>query len=235
MLELREIHAGYGLGEVLVGVNLVVPNGHTVALLGRNGAGKTTTLRVASGLLNPTHGQVFLDGELINGRSPEDIARRGVAHVPEGRGVLKHMSVLENLQMGGYASGSPLRRMAGRIEMACSRFPVLEARMSQDAGSLSGGEQQMLVIARALMSQPRVLLIDEPSLGLAPIIVAELYRLLRQLHDDGLTILLVEQYVSLALETATSGYVLGKGQVVMSGTSAELADGDRLSDAYLSL
>lgn len=233
MLELRGIHASYGPIPVLHDVNLRVEQGQMVALLGRNGAGKTTSLRVASGMLAPNSGEICLKGQSVAGRPSEEIARMGLSHVPEGRGVLPHMTVKENLEVGAYRLGISRRQASRRIAEVSQSFPRLVERLDQRAGSLSGGEQQMLVIARALMAEPEILLVDEPSLGLAPLIVDEVYRLLARLNQEGLTILLVEQYVDLALEVAAYAYVLEKGRMVMHGHASELAGDRHLVDAYL--
>jgi len=234
MLELRSLRAGYGVGEVLRGVDLVVRTGSLTALLGRNGAGKTTTLRVVSGMLAPLAGEVLLEGQAIGGTPAEEVARLGVAHVPEGRGTLPTLTVRENLELGAHRRRAPRRTLRDDVERVTERFPRLRERMRQRAGSLSGGEQQMLSIARALMSEPRLLLVDEPSLGLAPLLVQELYEMLRSLADGGLTVLLVEQYVELALRTVDHAYVLEKGVVAVSGPARELRDDSDVVAAYLS-
>lgn len=235
LLEIRSVSAGYGLGDVLRDVSITVPEGSTVALVGRNGAGKTTTLRVASGVVSPSRGEVVFDGHVVNGRSPEELARMGVAHVPEGRGVLRTLTVKENLHMGAYVSGRARRSLGPAIQQACERFPVLGARLNQSAGTLSGGEQQMLAVARALMKRPRLLLLDEPSLGLAPIVVTELYSIIQDLREQDLTILLVEQYVDLALRASDRAYVLGKGQIIVEGNSTDVAADGRVTSAYLAM
>ncbi|HEX4978480.1 MAG TPA: ABC transporter ATP-binding protein [Acidimicrobiales bacterium] len=235
MLELRGVHAGYGAVTVLRDVSLSVPEASIVALLGRNGAGKTTTMRVASGMLRPSRGEVWLEGTRVDGWNAADVARRGLAHVPEGRGVFPGLTVTENLEVG--AARRPGRRAGIRrdIEYVTATFPRLRERLNQRAGSLSGGEQQMLVLARALMAQPRIVLVDEPSLGLAPVIVEEVYQLLERLKGDGLTILLVEQYVELALEIADYAFVLDKGAVSLEGRADDLAGDRSLLDAYLAV
>lgn len=233
MLELRDVYAGYGKADVLFGVNLKVPENSIVALLGRNGAGKTTTLRTASGLLRAGRGEVLFDGHRIDGMSAEDVARCGIAHVPEGRGVFSGLSVRENLELGGHRLGTARRTLRPDIDRVCDIFPRLQERLSQRAGSLSGGEQQMLVLARALMGRPRLMLIDEPSLGLAPIIVEELYELFARLTSEGITVLLVEQYVELALKTVEYAYVLEKGAVTLEGSAVELQGDERLVSTYL--
>lgn len=234
MLELHEVRAGYGLGEVLRGVDLSVETGSLTALLGRNGAGKTTTLRVASGLLAPASGQVLFEGRPIGGLPAEQVARLGIAHVPEGRGTLPRLSVRENLELGAHRRRVSRRALADDIDRATTTFPRLRERLGQAAGSLSGGEQQMLSIARALMAEPRLLLVDEPSLGLSPLLVQELYELFTSLVGDGLTVLLVEQYVELALRTVDYAYVLEKGIIALEGSARDLRGDANLVGAYLS-
>jgi len=234
MLEIRRAHAGYGSVPALRGVSLEVAEGSFTVLLGRNGAGKTTTLRVASGLLPLTAGEVRLDGRRIDGRPAEELARLGVAHVPENRGVLPGLTVAENLAMGAYVRR--LRRRAARreAEAILELFPTLTTRLGQRAETLSGGEQQMLVLARAMLSRPRLLLVDEPSNGLAPVVTEALYGVLRGLVSEGLTLLVVEQYVGYALASASSVYLLEKGTVAAAGPPDALAGDAALLDAYLS-
>ena len=233
MLELRGVCAGYGAITVLHDVSIAVPEGAMVALLGRNGAGKTTTLRVASGMRAPSGGEVWFGGARVDGRNAADLARLGLAHVPEGRGVFPGLTVRENLEAGAAGRAARRRDLRAEIDEVTASFPRLRERMGQRAGSLSGGEQQMLVLARALMARPRIVLVDEPSLGLAPVIVEEVYRLLQRLKADGLTVLLVEQYVELALEIADYAYVLEKGAVALEGKASELAGDRSLLDAYM--
>jgi len=230
LLELDDVHARYGLVEALHGVSLNVGEGEVVAVLGGNGAGKTTTLRAVSGLVS-TSGEVRFAGERITRAAPERVARAGVAHVPEGRGIFQELSVYENLRLGAY-----LRRkgFAESYERACGLFPFLEARRQQQAGTLSGGEQQMLAIARALMSRPRLLLLDEPSLGLAPIVVREIFGILGDLNEkEGLAVLVVEQNAKLALRSSSRAYVLEVGRVALEGPSTELADDESVRNSYL--
>ncbi len=233
MLELRGVSAGYGPITVLRDVSISVPEGSMVALLGRNGAGKTTTMRVASGMLRPSAGEVWFRGARIDGRNAADIARLGLAHVPEGRGAFPGLTVRENLEVGAAGRAVRRRELHGEIDEVTASFPRLRERMGQRAGSLSGGEQQMLVLARALMARPKVVLVDEPSLGLAPVIVDEVYRLLEGLKADGLTVLLVEQYVELALGIADYAYVLEKGAVALEGEASRLAGDRSVLDAYM--
>ena len=230
LLELDDVHARYGPVEALRGVSLSVGEGEVVAVLGGNGAGKTTTLRSVSGLVS-TSGAVRFAGERITGAAPERVARAGVAHVPEGRGIFQELSVYENLRLGAY-----LRRQgfAESYERACGLFPFLEGRRQQQAGTLSGGEQQMLAIARALMSKPRLLLLDEPSLGLAPIVVREIFAILGDLNEkEGLAVLVVEQNAKLALRSSSRAYVLEVGRVALEGPSAELAEDESVRNSYL--
>ena len=230
LLELDDVHARYGPVEALRGVSLSVGEGEVVAVLGGNGAGKTTTLRSVSGLVS-TSGAVRFAGERITGAAPERVARAGVAHVPEGRGIFQELSVYENLRLGAY-----LRRQgfAESYERACGLFPFLVGRRQQQAGTLSGGEQQMLAIARALMSKPRLLLLDEPSLGLAPIVVREIFAILGDLNEkEGLAVLVVEQNAKLALRSSSRAYVLEVGRVALEGPSAELAEDESVRNSYL--
>ena len=230
LLELEDVHARYGPVEALHGVSLSVGEGEVVAVLGGNGAGKTTTLRAVSGLVS-TSGEVRFAGERITRAAPERVARAGVAHVPEGRGIFQELSVYENLRLGAY-----LRRkgFAESYERACGLFPFLEARRQQQAGTLSGGEQQMLAIARALMSRPRLLLLDEPSLGLAPIVVREIFGILGDLNEkEGLAVLVVEQNAKLALRSSSRAYVLEVGRVALEGPSTELAENESVRNSYL--
>jgi branched-chain amino acid transport system ATP-binding protein len=216
----------------LHGVSISVDSGAVVALLGSNGAGKTTTLRAISGTVHKT-GRVVFDGHDISTRSPESIARLGIAHVPEGRGTLSQLTVWENLKMGAYT-----RRDNGAIktdyERICQYFPWIPSRRNQVAATLSGGEQQMLAIGRALMMRPRLLLLDEPSLGLAPIVVREIFRIVRAINEqDKVTVLVVEQNASIALQTAAHAYVLEAGRVAVSGSSAELQQNEAVRRSYL--
>jgi branched-chain amino acid transport system ATP-binding protein len=227
-LELRGVDAGYGRLQVLHGVDLAVPERGVVALLGPNGAGKSTLLRVASGRTAPTAGQVLLRGQDVTGRSPEQLSRSGLCSVPEGRAVFPNLTVAENLRMWTYRPGVSRREVE---EQAYARFPRLGERRRQLAGRLSGGEQQMLAMSRALTAQPDVLLLDEVSMGLAPAVAAELFALVRRLADDGLPVLLVEQHARTALEVADSVVVLAAGRVRLTGTPDEVRD--RVLEAYL--
>jgi branched-chain amino acid transport system ATP-binding protein len=230
MLEIHELGAGYGRVQVLWAVSLTVGEGEIVSLVGSNGAGKTTLLRAASGLLSPVEGKITFKGREIGGLPPEQIVRRGIAHVPEGRRLFAGLTVEENLRIGAYArdggEGEDLERVA-------SLFPRLAERMNQVAGSLSGGEQQMCAIARGLMSGPELLMVDELSLGLAPNLVDQLLERLTEIRDAGTSILLVEQDVEAALRIAARSYVIETGQIVASGSGDELLADDRVREAYL--
>lgn len=234
LLELRNIDVYYGRVRALNGVSLTVNEGEIVALIGSNGAGKTTTLRTISGLNRPSKGEVRLRGAPIHTMGAEHIARLGVAHAPEGRRLFQRMTVRENLDMGAYAR----RDRAGireSLQRVFTLFPRLKERESQLAGSLSGGEQQMVAIGRALMSDPKILLLDEPSLGLAPILVDAIFEVIREINARGRTILLIEQNALLALNTASRGYVLETGSVRVEGSSKELLDSPEVQRAYLGM
>ena len=224
--------AYYGRLTVLRGVSLAVPAGQIVAILGSNGAGKTTLLRTISGLIpgQPAKGQIEFAGRRITGWEPEDIARLGIGHVLEGRGLFPELTVEDNLNLGGWARGRPDRADRERV---MALFPVLAERRRQLAGTLSGGEQQMLAIARALLMRPRLLMLDEPSLGLAPRVVQEVFAAVEAINRDGLTVLLVEQNARMALEVAHYGYVLDGGRVVLEGPAAELRENPNVQELYL--
>ena len=232
LLELRAVDVFYGRVRALHDVSLSVGEGEIVALIGSNGAGKTTTLRTISGLIRPARGEVRLRGRAIHHLGAEKIARSGVGHAPEGRRLFSRMSVRENLEMGAYARRDR-SGIHGDFERVFSLFPRLRERESQLAGSLSGGEQQMVAIGRALMSAPTVLLLDEPSLGLAPILVDAIFEVIREINTKGTTILLIEQNALLALRTASRGYVLETGSVVLSGPSEQLLSSAEIQRAYL--
>jgi branched-chain amino acid transport system ATP-binding protein len=229
LLELREVDARYGEIQALHGISLSVGDGDFVAILGANGAGKTTTLRAISGLVK-TSGDVVYDGSKIAHRTPEGMARRGVAHVPEGRGTFSTLTVLDNLRLGAWVQrGASQRELAHVFEF----FPRLYERRGQQAGTLSGGEQQMLALGRALMAKPRLLLLDEPSLGLAPMIVREIFGVLQQMNDSGTTIVVVEQNASIALEHAQHAFVLETGRVVLAGDAKDLQRNESVRRSYL--
>jgi branched-chain amino acid transport system ATP-binding protein len=232
LLELKDVRARYGPIQALHGVSLTVDEGEVVAILGANGAGKTTTLRAVSGTVR-TAGDIAFDGRPIARRRPEAVARLGVAHVPEGRGLFSELTVWENLRMGAYRR-TERRRLSENAEKILGYFPWMGRRRDQQAGTLSGGEQQMLALARGLVSRPRVLLLDEPSLGLAPTVVRELFGIVQRLNqEEGLTVLLVEQNATIALETAARAYVLEVGRVAVSGTSDELQRHEGVRRSYL--
>jgi branched-chain amino acid transport system ATP-binding protein len=232
LLELNEVVAAYGPITALHGVSLKVDAGGVVALLGANGAGKTTTLRAISGTVQKT-GNVMFDGHDISKSAPEQIAKLGIGHVPEGRGTLGQLTVWENLQMGAYTRRDKAGVKAD-YDRVCGYFAWIPARRTQVAATLSGGEQQMLAIGRALMMRPRLLLLDEPSLGLAPIVVQEIFRIIRAINEqDKVTILVVEQNASIALQAAGQAYVLEVGRVAISGTSAELQKDEAIRRSYL--
>jgi branched-chain amino acid transport system ATP-binding protein len=230
LLELEDVEARYGPVHVLHGISLAVEEGSVVAVLGPNGAGKTTTLRAISGTVRRS-GRIAFAGQSLGHLGPGEVARLGVAHVPEGRGTFSELTVWENLKLGAYSRRGSLDK---ELERVFTYFPWLAERRRQAAGTLSGGEQQMLALARAFVQRPRLLLLDEPSLGLAPVLVAELFRIVRELNEDeGLTVLVVEQNAHLALEVAHAGYVLEAGRVVLAGTSAELQADDAVRRSYL--
>jgi branched-chain amino acid transport system ATP-binding protein len=230
LLELQDVKARYGQVRALAGVSLTVDEGEIVAVLGANGAGKTTTLRAISGTVRRA-GTLTFAGTSLARKGPEAVARLGVAHVAEGRGTFTELSVEENLRLGAYTRRGSLD---GDVARMSSYFPWIGTRLGQHAGTLSGGEQQMLALARALMSRPRLLLLDEPSLGLAPLVTREIFRVLRELNEkEGLTVLVVEQNAAIALEVAARAYVLEVGRVAVSGTSDELARDESVRKSYL--
>jgi branched-chain amino acid transport system ATP-binding protein len=232
LLELNEVRARYGPVTALHGVTLEVEEGEVVALLGANGAGKTTTLRAVCGMVK-TAGKITFGGRSITGRSPEGVARLGVAHVPEGRGLFTELTVWENIRMGAVVRGGQ-KALRANTERILGYFPWMGERRDQQAGTLSGGEQQMLALVRALVSNPKLLLLDEPSLGLAPTITRELFSIVKRLNaEEGLTVLVVEQNAMIALETASRAYVLEVGKVAVSGESDELRRHEGVRKSYL--
>ncbi|HEY4069663.1 MAG TPA: ABC transporter ATP-binding protein [Burkholderiaceae bacterium] len=232
LLEVKGLHARYGATEVLHGIDFCVEQGGITTLLGANGAGKTSTLRAVCGMIK-TGGEVRLAGEPVQGRATEDIVRRGIAHVPDGRGTFVRLTVEENLHVGAYTRGDK-RAVAEDMERVYGYFPRLKERARQQAGTLSGGEQQMLAVSRALMLRPKLLLLDEPSFGLAPLVVQELFRIFREINErEKVSILLVEQNASLALKLATQAYVLETGKIVLAGPSRTIADDPTVRKAYL--
>jgi branched-chain amino acid transport system ATP-binding protein len=232
LLEVAGLHAQYGWTKVLHGLTFAVQEGGITTILGANGAGKTTTLRAVCGMVKTT-GEVRFDGRRIDGKATEDVVRLGIAHAPEGRGTFVNLTVEENLRLGAYAR-KERAGLAGELERVYGYFPVLGQRRGQTAGTLSGGEQQMLAVARALMLRPRLLLLDEPSLGLAPLVVREIFRIVRAINKEaGVSVLLVEQNATMALGLADHAYLMETGAMVMSGPSAELARNDAVRRAYL--
>lgn len=232
LLELVNLHVYYGNIHALKGISLQVEEGEIVALLGSNGAGKTTTLRTISGLLRPREGTVHLRGEPIGHLPPHDIVFRGIGHAPEGRRIFARLTVGENLEMGAYAR-TDTAGIRDDLERVFALFPRLRERIGQVAGTLSGGEQQMLAIGRALMARPRVLLLDEPSMGLAPVLVEQIFETVKGINAQGTTILLVEQNAYMALAIAQRGYVLQTGEIALSGPAAELQANEEVRRAYL--
>lgn len=232
LLTLNEIHAYYGIVPALIGVSIEINQGEIVALLGANGAGKTTLLLTISGIIRAKRGQVLFQGQPITRKKPSAIVELGIAHCPEGRALFPNMTVQDNLSMGAF-----LRKnrsgITNDLKTVYQHFPVLLARKRQAAGSLSGGEQQMLAIGRALMSRPTLLMLDEPSLGLAPLLVVEILQIIKTINQEGTSVLLVEQNAVGALEVADRGYVLGNGKILYAGTRQELIDNDRVRRAYL--
>ena len=234
MLRVERIEVAYGKIQALWSVSFEVPAKEIVALVGANGAGKTTTLHALSGLLRPSAGEITLDGDRLDRLSPKEIVARGVVHVPEGRKLFPDMTVADNLLLGGFGRAArPHRRE--RLDRVYEVFPRLRERRGQLAGTLSGGEQQMVAIGRGLMAGPRVLMLDEPSLGLAPIMVEDMFRVVEEINRAGVTVLLVEQNIAHALAMAHRGFVLESGRVVLSGTGAELLANERVRQAYLGL
>src|SRR6185437_7417598 len=233
LLEVRDVFAGYGDGDVLRGINLEVEAGEIVAVLGSNGVGKSTLNRAVSGVLRTRAGSIRFDGAPIEREPPASIVKRGLIHVPEGRRLFSNLSVDDNLDLGSYRRAAA-RRTENR-ERVFAIFPRLRERRTQRAGTLSGGEQQMLAIGRGLMAEPRLLILDEPSLGLSPLMVEELFALVARIHGDGVAVMLVEQNVVQSLEIASRAYVLADGQCIMSGAAAELATYPVLKRAYLGL
>ena len=236
MLSIRNLEAGYGKVQVLHGISIDVPKGSVVTLIGSNGAGKTTTMRAVSGMIKPTAGEITLNGVRIDGLESYTVAKRGLAHSPEGRRVFATMSVADNLLLGAFPrlTGSrPKGDVAGDLERALELFPRLQERRTQLAGTLSGGEQQMLAMARAVMLNPEIVLLDEPSMGLAPILVEEVFRIIANLKARGVTMLLVEQFAAAALKVADYGYVLENGRIFVHGEASKLRDDPAVKAAYL--
>ncbi|MFZ9351981.1 MAG: ABC transporter ATP-binding protein [Polynucleobacter sp.] len=235
LLEVRNLKLSYGGITAVKGIDFYINSGELVTLIGANGAGKTTTLKVIAGLLQPSSGSIHFLGSAIGGQPAYELAALGVGLVPEGRGVFARMTILENLQMGAYVrQGSHSAKSIGHdLEVVLETFPRLRERLSQLAGTLSGGEQQMVAIARAMMARPKLLLLDEPSMGLAPLMVETIFGVIQNLNQHGMTILLVEQNARLALSMADRAYVLESGVITLSGTANELLNDDRVREAYL--
>jgi branched-chain amino acid transport system ATP-binding protein len=233
LLEIENLHTYYGHVHALKGISLMVDEGEIVTLIGANGAGKSTTLRTISGLLRPREGQVVFQGQQLNTVPAHEIVYRGISQAPEGRAVFATLTTTENLNMGAYSLGSDKEAIEENRQRVFKLFPRLEERKTQIAGTLSGGEQQMLAIGRALMARPKLLMLDEPSLGLAPMLVKAIFQTIREINGQGVTILLVEQNARAALKLANKGYVLETGNIVLEGTAEELMGDERVRKAYL--
>jgi len=233
MIRIEGLNAGYGPLQVLRDITLDVGEGEIVAVLGSNGVGKTTLNNTLSGLIKPSSGSIYFDDVLISGRDPVEIVDMGLIHVPEGRKLFPNLSVKENLELGSYRRGKPNRAL--NLERVLGVFPKLKERLFQTAGTLSGGEQQMVAIARGLMGEPRVLLLDEPSLGLSPLLVEQMFTLIKQINESGLAVILVEQNVIQSLAIANRAYVIAEGTVAMSGPAADLRENSDLKRSYLGL
>jgi len=232
MLKLKSIESYYGKIQALKGISLEVSEGGIVAILGANGAGKSTTLRTISGLIQPAHGEILFEGNAIHKMSPHRIVRIGICQVPEGRDIFMGLTVRENLMMGAFTRKES-NEVHRNLERTYRSFPILKERNKQQAGTLSGGEQQMLAIARGLMSNPKLMLLDEPSLGLAPLMVEEIFRIIKEINIEGVTILLVEQNANMALQTARYGYVMETGSIALHDTAQKLIDDDYVRRVYL--
>ena len=232
LLQLENVHAGYGPIEVLKGINLAVNQGEIVAVLGANGAGKSTMLMTISGINQCRRGRIVFGGEPIQNQPPHEIVRRGISQAPEGRRIFPRLTVQENLEMGAFQRGDA-EALQTDLDRVFTSFPILKERQSQPGGTLSGGEQQMLAISRALMARPKLLLLDEPSLGLAPMIVTRIFDIIREINQQGTTILLVEQNANMALHVAHRGYVLETGQIVLEDTARNLISNEQVKKSYL--
>jgi branched-chain amino acid transport system ATP-binding protein len=232
MLEIKDLHTYYGNIHALKGISLKVEQGEIVTLIGSNGAGKTTTLRTIQGLLRPRQGKILFEGGSLDSLSAQAIVRLGISQSPEGRLIFPRMTVQENLEMGAFSRRDSLG-IKSDMEKALHLFPRLRERINQKGGTLSGGEQQMLAIARAMMSRPRLLLLDEPSMGLAPMLVTQIFSIIRDINEQGTTVLLVEQNARMALSVANRGYVLQTGQIVLTGTAKDLQSNETVRKAYL--
>lgn len=232
MLRVQGLTTSYGQIKAIRGISLEVPEGKIVSLIGANGAGKTTTMRTIAGQLKPEGGSITFRGQRIDGSKPHQIVKTGLALVPEGRAILGKMTVLENLEMGAFQRNDN-QGIKDDMEKMMAWFPILKERLDQLGGTMSGGQQQMLAIARALMSRPKLLLLDEPSMGLAPIVVADIFKVIKQINAEGTTVLIVEQNVRQALKIADYGYVLEAGQIVLEGEGESLLNDERVKEAYL--
>jgi branched-chain amino acid transport system ATP-binding protein len=235
MLNVSDIHAGYGRVEVLKGVHLEAGEGEVVCLLGANGAGKSTLLRTVSGLITPAKGSISFLGQEMTGKKPNEIVRAGISHVPEGRQIFFSLTVHQNLLLGAYAKGRKRPELEKLYQSVCDLFPILKKRFASKAGTLSGGEQQMLAIARGLMSRPKLLLLDEPSLGLAPLLVNSIFHIVQDLRAKGIPILLVEQNVAAALRVADRAYIMETGRIVIQGPARGLLGDDQVRKRYLGM
>ncbi len=233
MLELKDIHTYYGGIHAIKGISLTVNEGEIVTLIGSNGAGKSTTLKAISGLVSAKNGSISFDGKDITNQKPHITAAEGLAHVPEGRRVFPRLTVKENLEMGAFHI-SDKKIIEEGIERSYAYFPRLKERINQKAGTMSGGEQQMLAIARGLMSRPKILMLDEPSMGLAPILVEQIFTIIKELNDEGMTILLIEQNANQALHIANRGYVIQSGEIVLADDAKKLLVNEQVIEAYLS-
>lgn len=234
MLKIKDLYVNYGGIKALQGINIDVPEGKIITLIGGNGAGKSTTLRTAIGLVKPASGKILYDGKELAGLKTMDIVKKGMVLVPEGRRVFANLTVMENLVLGSYSRKDKVE-IAADQEKVFSIFPRLRERIKQKAGTLSGGEQQMLALGRAIMTKPKLLMMDEPSLGLAPLIVKDIFRVIQEINSLGVTILLIEQNAKAALEIADYGYVLETGKIVLDGTGADLLNNDDVKKAYLGI
>ncbi|MEF9959070.1 MAG: ABC transporter ATP-binding protein [Niameybacter sp.] len=230
MLKINDLKVSYGGIEAVKGISLEVPDNHIVTLIGANGAGKSTILRTIMGLVKADSGDILLEGECIIGAGTNQIVSRGISLVPEGRRIFPNLTVLENIKIGAYLRKDDL---TADIEWVYKLFPILKSRHWQLAGTLSGGEQQMLAVARALMSKPKVLMMDEPSLGLAPLVIKDIFEIIKTIHKEGMTILLIEQNANLALKCADYGYVLETGNIILEGTGLALLRNEKIQEAYL--
>ena len=233
LIKVENLAAGYGLVEVLRNISLEINQGEVVAVLGSNGVGKTTLNNCLSGLIKPNHGKIFFQDEVISNKAPEEIVDMGLIHVPEGRKLFPNLTVKDNLELGSYRRGKSNR--SSNLENVLDIFPKLSERISQTAGTLSGGEQQMVAIGRGLMGDPRLLLLDEPSLGLSPLLVEQMFELIKKISDNGLTVLLVEQNVTQSLSIADRAYVIEEGSIAISGLSKDLLKNADLKKSYLGL